>query len=112
MEEEDPKSKPFIPFSGLGRRLGGKASAQPVEETSRPELKQKETDKETKNFDSSPTNTALCKSFGNLVFGSNVTTSSIQATPKVILSSSNFLDRQKCHKKSIICLQDAFSLFT
>ncbi|XP_027926241.1 ubiquitin recognition factor in ER-associated degradation protein 1-like isoform X1 [Vigna unguiculata] len=82
LEEEDPKSKPFIPFSGLGRRLGGKASAQPVEETSRPELKQKETDKETKNFDSSPTNTALCKSFGNLVFGSNVTTSSIQATPK------------------------------
>ncbi|KAG2371302.1 uncharacterized protein HKW66_Vig0214760 [Vigna angularis] len=82
LEEEDPKYKPFIPFSGMGRRLGGKASTRTVEETSRPKLKHKETDKEMKNSDSKPTNTASCRSSENLVFGSNVTTSSFQATPK------------------------------
>jgi len=75
--------------------LGGKASAQPVEETSRSELKQKETDIEMKDSHCKPTNTASRRASGNLVFGSNVTTSSIQATPKVALSSSNFLDRKK-----------------
>ncbi|CAJ1955690.1 unnamed protein product [Sphenostylis stenocarpa] len=79
--EEDPKFKPFIPFSGLGRRLGGKASAHEVKETSRPELKQKETDK-GQDSDSEPTNTASRIAPGNLVSGSNATTSSIQATPK------------------------------
>ncbi|XP_047153686.1 ubiquitin recognition factor in ER-associated degradation protein 1-like isoform X1 [Vigna umbellata] len=82
LEEEDPKYNPFIPFSGMGRRLGGKSSTRTVEETSRPKLKHKETDKEMKNSDSKPTNTASCRSSGNLVFGSNVTTSSFQATPK------------------------------
>jgi len=88
-EEEDPKFKPFIPFSGFGRLLGGKNSARPVKEASLPELRQKETGKEMKDSDSKPSNIAPRKASGKLVCGTNAATSSCQATSKVVLSNSN-----------------------
>ncbi|CAI8616586.1 unnamed protein product [Vicia faba] len=61
-EEAATKTPRVIPFSGLGRRLDGKASTQSVEPSSTPILKQQQTENKTK----SSVNTS-----GKLVFGSN-----------------------------------------
>jgi len=69
--------------------LDGKASLEPVEQTSLPELEQKQYDKEINNSDSKPTNTASYGALGKLE--SNATTSSNKATPKVVFSGRNYL---------------------
>ncbi|KAG2397154.1 uncharacterized protein HKW66_Vig0146100 [Vigna angularis] len=94
-----------IQNTSLSFRLGGKASARTIEETSRPKRKHKETDKEMKNFDSKPKNIASHRSSENLVFGSNVTTFSFQATPKFSLGNKS---QEKSQKEE----QLKFKLFT
>ena len=96
VEDEPPtKIARLTPFTGSGRRLDGKPSAPSVEQTSSPELKQRQTDKEIKGSDSKSSNTVSRRHSGKLVFGSNATTSDIQTTPKVVLSSGNLLERQR-----------------
>lgn len=74
--------------------MDGKASLEPVEQTSLPELEQKQYDEEINNSDAKPTNTASHGALGKLVFESNATISSNKATPKVVFSGRNFLDRR------------------
>ncbi|RDX58372.1 Ubiquitin recognition factor in ER-associated degradation protein 1, partial [Mucuna pruriens] len=83
VEDEPPtKIARFCPFTGSGKRLDGKPSVQSIEQTSSAELKQKQTNKEVKGFDSKSSNTASRRPSGKLVFGSNATTSGIETTPK------------------------------
>ncbi|TKY48404.1 Ubiquitin fusion degradation protein 1-like [Spatholobus suberectus] len=96
VEDEPPtKISRFSPFTGSGRRLDGKRSVQSVEQTSSPELKQKQTDKEIKGSDSKSSNTASGRPSGKLVFGSNATTSGIQTTPKVSQENTSQEKSQK-----------------
>jgi len=96
VEDEPPaKIARLTPFTVSGRHLDGKPSAQSVEQASSSELKQKQTDKEIKGSDSKSSNTVSRRHSGKLVFGSNATTSDVQTTPKVVLTSSNLLgDRE------------------
>lgn len=90
VEDEPPtKIARFSPFTGSGKRLDGKPSAESDEQTSSPELKQKQTDKEIKGSDSKSANTASRRASGKLVFGSNATTSDTQTAPKVPETHSN-----------------------
>ena len=74
--EEEPATKvpKLIPFSGSGRRLDGKPSAQSVEQTSTPIIKQQQTENQTNSSIRTP---------GKLVFGSNANASNVQGQPKV-----------------------------
>ncbi|KAG4380901.1 hypothetical protein GLYMA_15G036700v4 [Glycine max] len=96
VEDEPPtKIARLTPFTGSGRRLDGKPSAPSVEQTSSPELKQRQTDKEIKGSDSKSSNTVSRRHSGKLVFGSNATTSDIQTTPKVSQENTSQEKSQK-----------------
>ncbi|XP_027343500.1 ubiquitin recognition factor in ER-associated degradation protein 1-like [Abrus precatorius] len=97
--EEEPATKiaRFSAFSGSGRRLDGKPSAQSVEKSSSPNLNQKQTDNKIKGSDSKPSDTASHsrRPSGKLVFGSNGTTSAIQTAPKASLKRTSEEKSQK-----------------
>ncbi|KHN30155.1 Ubiquitin fusion degradation protein 1 like [Glycine soja] len=106
VEDEPPaKIARLTPFTGSGRHLDGKPSAQSVEQASSSELKQKQTDKEIKGSDSKSSNTVSRRHSGKLVFGSNATTSDIQTTPKVSQENT-------CKEKSQKEQEPKFKAFT
>ncbi|RHN60991.1 putative ubiquitin fusion degradation protein UFD1 [Medicago truncatula] len=81
VEEEPPTKVPkLIPFSGSGRRLDGKPSAQSIEQTSTPIIKQQQTENKTNSSIRTP---------GKLVFGSNANASNVQTQPKASLKSAS-----------------------
>ncbi|KAG4961368.1 hypothetical protein JHK87_038001 [Glycine soja] len=106
VEDEPPaKIARLTPFTGSGRHLDGKPSAQSVEQASSSELKQKQTDKEIKGSDSKSSNTVSRRHSGKLVFGSNATTSDVQTTPKVSQENT-------CKEKSQKEQEPKFKAFT
>ncbi|XP_045826618.1 ubiquitin recognition factor in ER-associated degradation protein 1-like [Trifolium pratense] len=78
-EETATKTPAVIPFSGFGRRLGGKPSTQSVEQTSTPILKQQQTENTMSSNRTS----------GKLVFGSKANAPNVQTQPKASPKSTS-----------------------